>query len=148
MKPLTEDEKSSVRNFFSTWDQWGYGKWRLWFMYGRMQSLWETIPEAEAILERRAQLKMDAYSQSKELEIANGLRDYENEHQESSEYEVMRIFDRADWRSLIIWIVGFDGKKVTHSHTVEIREPSNPRYFRECMMKYAPQQALSSDKPF
>lgn len=117
-------------------------------MYGRMRARGELIPEAEAILERKAQLKRDSYKQSKELEILRGLRDYENEHQERSEYEVMRISNWNSGRSLVIGIVDYDGKKLTHSHTVEILESANPDYFSECIMRYAPNQALSNDRPF
>lgn len=145
---MTEEEKSSVRNFFATGDTGGMGKWRIWFTYWRMRAHGDTIPEAETILERKAQLKMDSYRVSKEGEIAKWLHDYENEHQETSEYEVMRINDWDNWRSLVIWIVDYDGKKLTHSHIVEIVESMNPAYFKECMMRYAPQQALVNDKPF
>ena len=48
-----------------------------------MRAYGERIPQAEAILERQAQLKMDSYKNSKNIEILQGLQDYENEHQES-----------------------------------------------------------------
>lgn len=148
MKPLTEDDKSLVRNYFATWDLGGATESAIWFLYGRMRAHWERIPDAELILERKKQLKRDAYKQSKEQEIANGLHAYENEHDESWTYERMKLNEWMSGRTLVIWILGFDGKKVTHSHTVEIEESMNPDYFAECMRKYAPNQALSSDKPF
>jgi hypothetical protein len=43
----------------------------------------ERIPEAETILERKTQLKMDNYKQSKEMEILHGLQSYEDENQDS-----------------------------------------------------------------
>ena len=148
IKALTEDEKSLVRNFFSTWDQGGLGKWRIWFMYWRMRYQGERIPQAEAILERKIQLKMDNYKQSKEMEIIHGIQSYEDENQDSWNYEVMKINRWENGRTLIIGILDQKDKKVFHSHVVEIVESLNPDYFRECIMRYAPGQALSSDKPF
>lgn len=148
LPPLTEEDKSLVRNYFATGDNGGWWESRIRFTYGRMRAHWERIPDAELVLERKKQLKMDAYKQSKEQEIANGLHAYENEHDETGEYERMKINDWASGRTLIIWILGYDGKKVTHSHTVEINEAMNPDYFKECMLRYAPNQALSTDKPF
>lgn len=148
IEPLTEENKYLVRNFFETWDTGGIGKWRIWFMYWRMRAHGESIPSAEAILERQAQLKMDAYKNQKNMEILRGLQSYENEHQESWSYEVMRINRWDNGRTLIIGILDQRDKKVCHSHVVEISEFLNPDYFRECIMKYAPNQALSSDNPF
>lgn len=148
LKPLTEEEKSQVKEFFATWDQCGLGKWRIWYMYWRMRFAGDFIPEAEAILERKAVLSMESYKNMKEAEILQGLHAYENERQESGAYEVVRINDWADGRSLVISIVEYADKKVLKFHTVEILESKNPEYFRECMMRYAPQQALSNDKPF
>lgn len=113
-----------------------------------MRAHGELIPKAEEYLKNRAQQKMDSYKSSKELEILRGLQDYENEHQEAGSYEVMRINRWANGRTLIIGILDQKDKKVVHSHVVEIVESLNPDYFRECIMKYAPGQALSSDKPF
>lgn len=113
-----------------------------------MRALWETIPQAEEYLQARSKQKLDDYKRFREMEILRGLQDYENEHQEAWEYEVMKINRRSTWRTLIIGIPGYDGKKLVHSHVVEIIESANPDYFKECMMRYAPGQALSSDKPF
>lgn len=148
LKPLTEEDKSLVRKFFEKWETSGLGKWRLFFMYWRMRANGERIPQAEAILERQAQLKMDSYRNSKNLEILRGLKAYENEHQETWAYEVMRINHWDNGRTLIIGILDQRDKKVVHSHVIEIVESLNPDYFKECIMKYAPNQALSSDKPF
>lgn len=148
LKPLTEEDKSLVRKFFEKWETGGLGKWRLFFMYWRMRAQGERIPQAEAILERQAQLKMDSYRNSKNLEILRGLKAYENEHQEAWAYEVMRINHWDNGRTLIIGILDQRDKKVVHSHVIEIVESLNPDYFKECIMKYAPNQALSSDKPF
>jgi hypothetical protein len=60
----------------------------------------------------------------------------------------MKLNNWDTWRTLVIGILWFDGKKVTHTHAVEIEESMNPKYFSECMMRYAPNQALSDDKPF
>lgn len=117
-------------------------------MYWRMRNQGERIPQTEAILERQAQLKMDSYRDSKNLEILRGLKAYENEHQETWAYEVMRINHWDNGRTLIIGILDQRDKKVVHSHVIEIVESLNPDYFKECIMKYAPNQALSSDKPF
>lgn len=61
-----------------------------------MRFLGERIPEAEAYLDKKKQLKQEAYKQSKEQEILRGLHDFENEHQDSSEYEVMKINEREN----------------------------------------------------
>ena len=55
----------------------------IWFTYGRMRAHGERIPSAETYLEKRKKEKMDAYRESKELEISNGLHAYENEHDEA-----------------------------------------------------------------
>ena len=148
LKPLTEEEKSLVRNYFSTWDCGGVSEWHIWFNYGRMRAHGERIEKAEDYLSRKVKERMDAYKSSKEMEILRGLQDYEDEHQEAWEYEVMKINRWDSWRTLVIWILEQWSKWITHSHTVEISEVSNPAYFSECMMRYAPWQALSSDKPF
>lgn len=148
LKPLTEDEKSLVRNYFATWDTGGLGKWRIWFMYWRMKALGESIPKADTILDGFASVRMDSYKQFKESEIAYWLRAYEDEHQISGEYEVMKINHRANGRTLVIGILDQKDRKVFHSHVIEIFESLNPEYFRQCIMKYAPNQALSHDKPF
>lgn len=148
LKPLTEDEKSLVRNYFTTGDSGGWWESRIWFTYGRMRAHGERIPQAESYLDDRKKQKMDFYRDSKEREISDGLRDYENEHNETSEYEFMKLNNWSTWRTLVIGILGFDGKKVTHTHAVEIEESMNPNYFKKCMMKYAPNQSLSTDKPF
>lgn len=108
----------------------------------------ERIDKAEEYLENRVKQKMDFYRDSKDREIANGLLAYESEHNETSEYEFMKLNHWDTWRSLVIGILDYDGKKVSHTHTVEIEESMNPKYFSECMMRYAPWQALSNDKPF
>ena len=148
LKPLTEEEKSLVRNYFATWDNGGWWESRIWFIYGRMRAHGDIIPSAEDLISSRRQQKMDSYKLSKEQEIADGLLAYASEHNETSEYEFMKLNHWDPWRTLIIGILGYDGKKVTHTHTVEINELSNPDYFKECMMRYAPNQALSTDKPF
>jgi len=148
LKPLTEDEKSLVRNYFSTWDCGWVSEWHIWFIYGRMRFHGERIDKAEEYLETRKKLKMDSYRDSKDREIANGLLDYQSEHNETSEYEFMKLNSWDTWRTLVIGILWFDGKKVIHTHAVEIEESMNPKYFSECMMRYAPNQALSDDKPF
>lgn len=145
---MTEDEKSLVRNYFATGDSGGMWESRIWYTYGRMRAHGERIDIAEEALAMRRQQKMDYYKQSIEQQISDGLRDYANEHNESSEYEFMKLNSWENWRTLIIGILGFDGKKVTHTHTVEIVESMNPSYFKECMMKYAPNQSLPTDKPF
>ena len=148
LKPLTEEEKSLVRNYFSTGDTWGVWKGRLWYMYGRMRHHWEVIPEAEVTIERANLLKQDAYKKYKEREIATWLRNYFNEHQETGVYECLRVNEWEDWRSLVIWIIDFVNSKMVKRNVIEIYESLNPSYFSECMMKYAPNNALSSDKPF
>lgn len=147
-KPLTEEEKSLVRNYFISGDLGWSTESQIWFTYGRMKSSGERIPEAEAYLDKQKQLKQEAYKKSKEQEILRGLHDFENEHQDASEYEVMKINERENWRTLVIWILDYDMKKISHSHVIEIEESANPKYFAECMMRYAPHQALSNDKPF
>ena len=94
IKPLTEDEKSSVRSYFETGELGDLTESRVWFLYGRMKAQGESIPEAEAFLDKKKQHRMDEYKLSKEAEILRGLHDYENDHQEVSEYEVMRINER------------------------------------------------------
>lgn len=146
--PLTEENKSLVRNYFASGDTGGWWESRIRFSYGRMRAHGERIDSAEITLERRFQLKMDAYKQSKEQEIANGLHAYENEHQETWMYEVLRINEWDNGRTLIISIPELKDRKVSNSHTVEIVEAMNPKYFAECMRKYAPNQTLPVDKPF
>jgi hypothetical protein len=51
----------------------------------------ERIDKAEEYLEIMKKQKMDFYRDSKEYEIANGLRDYQSEHNETSEYEFMKL---------------------------------------------------------
>ena len=148
LKPLTEEEKSLVHSYFSTWDCGGVSEWHIWFIYGRMRFHGELIDKAEGYLSNKAQEKREAYKTSKEMEILRGLDEYFDEHQEAWEYEVMRINRWVGWRTLIIGILDQTSKGVTHSHTVEISEFPNPEYFSECMMRYAPWQALSTDKPF
>lgn len=148
LKPLTEEEKSLVRNYFETWDDGGWWESRLWFTYGRMRAHGETISKAEEYLASTKQRKMDSYKSFKEQEISNGLRAYLNDHNEPSEYEFMKLNNWISWRTLVIGILDYDGKKIAHVHAVEIEEASNPEYFKECMMRYAPNQALSNDKPF
>lgn len=148
LKPLTEEEKSLVRNYFATWDQGGLSEWRIWFTYGRMRAQGEKISKAEELLASTKQRKINYYKNFKEQEILNGLASYFREHNETSEYEFMKLNHRDTWRTLVIGILWYNGKKVTHTHTVEIEESMNPDYFKECMMRYAPNQALSNDKPF
>ena len=113
-----------------------------------MKFHWEVIPEAELIIERKDQLRQDAYKSFKEREIATWLRSYFNEHQETGIYECLKVNEWEDWRSLVIGIIDFLNWKMVRRHVIEIHEAYNPAYFRECMMKYAPNNALSSDKPF
>jgi len=148
IKPLTEDQKSSVRRYFESGELGDLTESRVWLFYGRMKSLGESIPAAESVLDKKRHQKMEDYKLSKEAEISRGLHDYENEHQEASEYEVMKINERENWRTLVIGILDYDVKQISHSHVIEIEEASNPSYFSECMMRYAPRQALSTDKPF
>lgn len=148
LKPLTEEEKSLVRNYFATWECGGMSEWHIWFNYGRMRNHGERIPSAEEYLDDYLRKMMTNYKLEKEMEILRGLQDYEDEHQEAWEYEVMKINRWDSWRTLVIWILEQNSKGITHSHAVEISEVSNPAYFSECMMRYAPWQALSTDKPF
>lgn len=113
-----------------------------------MRAHGERIPVAEAYMEQAKRQKMDSYKESVEQQIADGLAAYQREKNETSEYEFMKLNNWDNGRTLVIGILGCENGKVTHSHTVEIVESLNPEYFSKCMMKYAPNQALSNDKPF
>ena len=105
LKPLTEEEKSLVRTYFATGDLGGSTQSHIWSNYGRMRAHGERIPAAESYLDQDLQLKREDYKLSKEQEIVDGLRAYENEHQEASEYEVMKINEWENGRTLIIGIL-------------------------------------------
>ena len=96
IKPLTEDQKSSVRRYFESGELGDLTESRVWLFYGRMKALGESIPAAESVLDKKRHQKMEDYKLSKEAEILRGLHDYENEHQEASEYEVMKINEREN----------------------------------------------------
>lgn len=146
LPPLTEEQKSLVRNYFETGEQWGWTESQIRFTYGRMKAHWEIIPSAEQMLAKQKEENANRYERYIEHQIKVWAENYLKEHWENGDYECMKVYDWEDWRTLVIGILYHNGSKRTHANTVEIQESKNKTYFKKCMLKYAPKQALPTDK--
>lgn len=135
LKPLTEEQISSVCNYFEKWEKGNFTESQIWFLYGRMKANWVTINDAEEYLKKQDKRKWESYRRQKEQEINQHMKEYRQEKAwDTGRYELMRLKEREDGRTMVIWFMEkYDEQtwKIKWSHAVEIEERQNPDYFQE-----------------
>lgn len=140
LKPLTEEQISSVCNYFDTWDKGSYTESQLWFMYWRMKAQWVKLDKAEEYLNKQLKRKQESYRRNKEQEINQHMKQYKQETAwDIGRYELMKLYEWEDGRSLIIWFMGnydMEKQKQRRTHAVEIEERQNPDYFQEIIKRF------------
>ena len=140
LKPLTEEQISSVCKFFDTGDKWEYTENQIYFLYGRMRAQGISFEKPESLLAKKRQQKAESYKWMKEQEINQHLKEYKTETAgDYGKYELMKVNERADGRTIVIWIMkNFDTEnaKVRWCHAVEIEERLNPAYFQEVVDRF------------
>lgn len=140
LKPLTEEQISSVVRYFDTWDTWEYSESQIWFIYWRMRNQWGMIDKAEQIMKKNNQKHAESYRRLKEQEINKHLKEYRQETAwDTWKFELMKVNERANWKTLIIWIMkkfDVEKSKVIRWHAVEIAENKNPDYFQEIIKRF------------
>lgn len=140
IKPITEEQKSIVRNYFETWDQWWLTTSNIRFCYWRMRAHWERIEKAEEELQKLKKRKQESYRRNKEQEINQNMKDYRIQTWwDIWKYELMKVNNREDWRTIVMWFLrNYDVAKdrQSRSHVVEIEERQNPNYFQEIIKRF------------
>lgn len=137
LKPLTEEQISSVCNYFDTWDKGDYTESQLWCMYWRMKAQWVKLDKAEEYLNKQLKRKQESYRWKKEQEINEHLKVYRQQNYWTDwVYELMRCYNRDDGRQINIWIMEQKNDWVKRTHAVEIEERQNPDYFQEIIKRF------------
>ena len=141
MKPLTEDEINEVVSFFKdlqsieTLEQTKFP--RILFNYGRLRRQGKRIEKAEQYLLRQEIKMAEWYKARKEREFEDWAFDFENEHNEPWNYELIKVKKRTDYRTAVFAITSFDEKRrLKNNNTIEVVEKYNPQYFAEVCKKY------------
>ena len=140
LKPLTEEQISSVVKYFDTWDTWEFTESQIRFMYWRMKQQGCKIDKAEQLINKNKQRQAESYKRLKEQEINRHLKEYRQETAgDTWKYELMKVNEREDWRTLVIGIMkkfDVEKSKVIRWHAVEVSEKKNPDYFQEIIKRF------------
>lgn len=140
LKPLTEEQISSVCNYFDTWDKWKYTESQIYLLYGRMKSQGVQIDKAEEVIEKLNKRRQESYRWNKEQEINQHMKEYRQQTQwDSGVYELMRLKEWEDGRTIVMWFMwnyDLEKQKQKRSHVVEIEERQNPDYFQEIVKRF------------
>lgn len=140
LKPLTEEQISSVCNYFDTWDKGKYTESQIYLLYGRMKSQGIQIDKAEEVIEKLNKRKQETYRWNKEQEINQHIKEYRQQTQwDNGVYELMRLKEWEDGRTIVMWFMwnyDLEKQKQRWSHVVEIEERQNPDYFQEIVKRF------------
>ena len=140
LKPLTEEQKQAVINYFDSGDLWWFTESQLWFMYWRMKAHWFRIEKAEQEIAESQRKKHESYKWIKENEMSSHLKEYKQETWwENGTYCFVRLKDWDGWKTLVLWIPkNYDAEndRQRRSHVIEVEEYRNPDYFQELMKRF------------
>ena len=140
IKPISESQKLVVRRYFETWEKWWFTTSKIRMIYWRMKANWETIEKAEEEILKSEKRKEESYRRNKEQEINQNIKNYRIETWWNIwKYELMKVNEREDWRTLIIWFLksyDVERDRQTRSYVVEIEERQNRDYFKEIVKRY------------
>lgn len=140
LKPITEDQILSVVNYFDTWDIGELSESQIWFLYWRMRANGTKIEKAEEYLNKMKKRKAESYRWNKEQEINKNMKEYKQETWwDTWRYELMRLKEWEDWRTLVLWFMGnydTEKNKQRFTHVIEIEERENPDYFQEIVKRF------------
>ena len=140
LKPMTEEQISSVVNYFDTGDTGEFSESQIWFMYWRLRANWSKIDKAEEYLDKMKKRKAESYRWLKEQEINKHMKEYRQETAwDTWKYELMRLKEWEDGRTLVLWFMGnydTEKNKQKFSHVIEVEEKQNPDYFQEIVKRF------------
>lgn len=140
IKPISESQKLVVRRYFETWEKWWFTTSKIRMIYWRMKANWEIIEKAEEEILKSEKRKEESYRRNKEQEINQNIKNYRIETWWNIwKYELMKVNEREDWRTLIIWFLksyDVERDRQTRSYVVEIEERQNRDYFKEIVKRY------------
>ena len=139
---LNEEQILKVLKYFDTRNNWhGDTSWekesqiraRYWILHAK----WElTIDVAEQEKLKSQKRDWESYKRFKEQEIKEHLKAYrQEEYWNEWVFELMRVYEREDWRQINIWIMKTDDW-IRRTHAIEIEERRNPEYFQEIINRY------------
>ena len=141
IKPLTEEQILSVCKYFDDWDKWRFTESQIRMLYWRMKAQWTKLDRAEEQIEKLKKRKAESYRRNKEQEFNEHLKAYKQETAgDYWKYELMKLNEREDWRTLVVWIMwnyDVEKQKQRRVHAVEIEERQNPAYFQEIIKRFS-----------
>lgn len=140
IKPLTEEQILSICKYFDDWDKWKFTESQIRMLYWRMKAQWTKIDKAEEQIEKINKRKQESYRRNKEQEFNTHLKAYKQETAgDYWKYELMKLNEREDWRTLVVWIMwnyDIERQRQKRVHAVEIEERQNPSYFQEIIKRF------------
>lgn len=142
LNELTEEQVLKVLKYFDTrknghGDTSGEKESQIRARYWILRAKWEfTCDIAEAEKLKNKKRDQESYRRFKEQEIRDHLKAYrQEEYWNEWVFELMRVYEREDWRQVNIWIMKTDDW-IKRTHAVEIEERQNPEYFQEIIKRY------------
>lgn len=140
LQPLTEEQKLTVHKFFEQSEKCWVSEHRIWIRYWRMKAQWTTIEQAEELIKKSKQRKMDSYRRKKEQEINQHMKEYKQETWwDIWKFEFIKLHERECWKSLVLWFLwnyDLEHNRQRRSHVITIDERKNPEYFQEIIKRY------------
>jgi len=137
LEPLTEDQKSLVREYFKNGTK--ENKPQMFIRYGRMKNGGEIIEKAEQMIKEAQQRKEDWYKRYMNKQIKENMEAYKQRFQEDGNYQLLKLNHWEDWRTMVLWIEGMfdiETKRQKREQVIEIEERRNPTYFQEVAKRF------------
>lgn len=89
LEPLTEDQKSLVREYFKNGAKENNPK--MFIRYGRMKNGGEIIEKAEQMIKEAQQRKEDKYKYFMNKQIKENMEAYKQRFQEDGNYQLLKL---------------------------------------------------------
>ena len=137
LEPLTEDQKSLVREYFKNGTKENNPK--MFIRYGRMKNGGEIIEKAEQMIKEAQKRKEDKYKYFMNKQIKENMEAYKQRFQEDGNYQLLKLNHWEDWRTMVLWIEGMfdiETKRQKREQVIEIEERRNPTYFQEVAKRF------------